>query len=129
MLSSACATPGSAAGDEGAVCIINETAAPLQPRRFTATVLGPAPPSEVQRQTAIAETRTGGHVSPDYVSLPRILAVYADDWGISHTTIAAVVDGDVPKAGDTVVLESRHRDLRSPCDFIPWTVVQPAKTS
>jgi len=103
-------------------CAALGLAAPTQPLHFHAKVQGMAPPEEVRRQTEIAERRTGGAISPDYVRFPRIIATYVVD-GVVHSTIAAVVDGHIPQPGDSVELASRYRDPRSSCNFIPWTVV------
>lgn len=56
------------------------------------------------------------------MALPRILAAFTDASG-RHETIAAVLDGNIPKVGDRIKLESRHRDPKQPCSFVPWTVV------
>lgn len=113
---------GAAFAQGGASCHMNALDPPMRPSYVMAKVQGPAPPEEVRRQTAIAEKRTGGAVSPDFADLPRIIAIYVVN-GASHSTIAAVVDGVIPKAGETVKLASRFRDPRRPCNFIPWTVV------
>ena len=107
---------------ENGACAIKESEAPAQPQHFRAKVQGMATPEEVRRQTHIAELKTGGAVSPDYVGYPRILAFFIVG-GVAHSTIAAVVDGHIPQPGEIVELESRHRDPRSACNFIPWTVV------
>ncbi len=99
---------------------------PARPFYVIAKAQGPASPEEVRRQTDIAEAKTGGEVSPDFVAFPRILAVFVVN-GVSHSTIAAVVDGVIPAAGETVKLASRFRDPRRPCNFIPWTVVSKSK--
>jgi hypothetical protein len=116
-----------ASAQNAAHCVVYERAAPAKPAYVSATVKGIAAPEEVQRETHIAELKTGGSVSPDYVALPRILAVFMVN-GVPHGTIAAVVDGHIPQAGETVELATRHRDPKLPCSFIPWTVV-PAPTS
>ena len=117
---------GSAFAQEPAACPAVGLAAPERPVHYSAKVQGIATREEVRRETAIAERRTGGAISPDYVNLPRILAIYMIG-GVAHSTIAAVVDGLIPQSGDAVQLASRYRDPRSPCNFIPWTVV-PAST-
>lgn len=114
--------PDSAFAQQAEHCAALGLAAPAQPLHFHAKVQGMAPPEEVRRQTAIAERRTGGAVSPDYANFPRVIAIYVVD-GVAHSTIAAVVDGHIPQPGDSVELASRYRDPRSSCNFIPWTVV------
>jgi hypothetical protein len=125
LLSSPFLTDRAYAVESGA-CAIKESEAPAQPLHFRAKVQGMAAPEEVRRQTHIAELRTGGAVSPDYLGYPRILAVFIAG-GVAHSTIAAVVDGHIPQPGENVELASRYRDPRSACNFIPWTVV-PAPT-
>jgi hypothetical protein len=114
--------PESALAQQTERCAALGLAAPAKPLHFHAKVQGMAPPEEVRRQTAIAERRTGGVISPDYANFPRIIAIYVED-GVAHSTIAAVVDGHIPQPGDAVELASRYLDPRSSCNFIPWTVV------
>jgi hypothetical protein len=101
--------------------------APLAAVHLKGKVIGPAPAAEVERQTRIAEARTGGHVSPDFAALPRVLVAYVEG-GARHETIAAVLEGPIPAPGEIVDLASRYRDPRDPCAFIPWTV-KPAGTN
>ena len=67
-------------------------------------------------------------MSPKYENLPRVFVFYKEG-GARHGTIAAVVSGPVPKAGDQVVVASRHRDPDAPCAFIPWVIVPGVATS
>ena len=110
--------------EQRAACPPGGVHAPLKPGHIEGIVVGPAPPEEVARQTQIAEARTGGSVSPDYVALPRILVDFVSN-GVRSRTIAAVVDGPVPARGTVVILATRRRDPRDPCHFIPWTVEPP----
>jgi len=114
----AAAAPVRAADD----CALDPVGAPDKSFFVEAVVIGPASDEEVMQQTRVAIERTHAPMSPKYVALPRIDAVYSD--GVhSHRTIAAVLDGPLPKAGDHVKLASRRRDPDQPCAFIPWTVV------
>jgi len=117
----ALAASGEAFALDSGRCVLNARDPPAQPAHYAAKVQGPASPDEVKRQTKIAEIHTGGTVSPDYVAYPRVIAFFIVN-GVSHSTIAAVVDGDIPKPGEIVDLASRYRDPRDPCRFIPWTV-------
>ena len=87
-----------------------------------AKVYGVASLEEVRRKTAAAEKLSGAKISPAYKNLPRIVAVVVRN-GLPSNTIAAIVDGNVPRIGDVVELELRHPDPHSPCHFIPVTVV------
>lgn len=98
--------------------------APRAAVHLQGTVVGPAPPAEVERQTKIAMERSGGTPSPRYAAYPRILADYVEG-GRTHRTIAAVVEGPIPRAGDKVELTMRRRDPEDPCHFIPWTATPP----
>ena len=103
-------------------CALDPTSAPDTPSFVDAIVTGPASEAEVLQQTRIAIQRTHAPMSPKYVALPRIDAVFTDNFG-SHHTIAAVLGGPIPKAGEHVTLATRRRDPDEPCAFIPWTVV------
>ena len=103
-------------------CEIDERAAPSRPSFVTATVRGPATAAEVRAQTAAAIFSAHAPLSPAYAGLPRVFAFFAVG-GVRHGTIAAVIDGHVPTAGEVVKLASRHRDPDMPCHFIPWIVV------
>jgi hypothetical protein len=103
-------------------CDIDERAAPSQPSFVSATVRGPATAAEVRAQTAAAIFSTRAPLSPAYAALPRVFAFFVVG-GVRHGTIAAVIDGHVPVAGEVVKLASRHRDPDMPCHFIPWIVV------
>ncbi len=116
-----------ASADAKDACPAGGVAAPLAAIHHQGKVIGLAPAAEVERQTRIAETRTGGHVSPDYVALPRVLVAFVEG-GARHETIAAVLEGPIPAPGAIVDLASRRRDPRDPCAFIPWTVT-PAGTN
>jgi hypothetical protein len=111
--------PTASRADEA--CALVPAAAPDNPTYVEAIVIGPASEADVLAQTRIAIQRTHAPVSPAYVNLPRIDAIYRDAAG-QHMTIAAVI-GDVPPAhGAHVTLASRHRDPNAPCAFVPWTV-------
>jgi hypothetical protein len=123
ILSVALAGAGEAArADPGLECQLDEHFAPRQSKVVSAEMLGMASPEEVARQTRVAIERSHARLSPAYVSLPRILAVFIDASG-RHQTIAAVLDGKIPRVGASIKLESRHRDPNQPCSFVPWTVV------
>ena len=102
-------------------CALDPLAAPDSPVYIDAIVVGPASDADVLAQTRIAIQRTHAPVSPAYVNLPRIDAVYVDA-GVRHMTIAAVIGEPTPKPGAHVTLASRHRDPNTPCAFVPWTV-------
>jgi hypothetical protein len=107
---------------EGSGCRIDRYYLPDAPIHVSARVYGLASRQEVRRRTAVAKAVSGATISPDYKNLPRIFAGYV--WrGLPSNTIAAIVDGNIPQVGDIVELEMRHRDPRSPCRFIPVTVV------
>jgi hypothetical protein len=95
---------------------------PDHPMELRAVVIGPSPVAETRRQTEIAIRFTGGAPNPRYAALPRILADFSDNRGVSHRTIAAVIDGIIPAAGSSVVLRTRYLDPADDCRFIPWTV-------
>jgi hypothetical protein len=103
-------------------CALDEHGAPTTTAHYHGVALGPATGDEVRSQTAIAVKRAGAPISPAYVNLPRIDAIYLAN-GARHVTIAAIVDGVVPRKGDAVVLAARHRDPDTACSFVPWTVV------
>ena len=107
------------------VCLLDPIAAPAEIEYFDGVVLGPASDAEVLAQTRIAILRARAPVSPAYVNLPRILAVYRDAQGGAHQTIAAVISGPLPPPAAHVKLASRHRDPNQPCAFVPWTLVGP----
>ena len=107
-----------------AACPPGGVRAPLGIVHVQATVVGPAPPDEVERQTNIAILRAGGTPSPRYAAYPRILADYVEG-GRAHRTIAAVIEGPIPRAGEKVELTARRRDPEDPCHFIPWTATPP----
>jgi hypothetical protein len=107
-------------------CQLDPRAAPSTPVLFKGVVRGVASPSEVAEQTAIAVKRTRAPESPAYVKMPRVFAFYVAN-GARHGTIAAVTSGDIPKAGEQVILASRHRDASQPCAFVPWTVIRDKK--
>ena len=86
---------------------------------------GPASPAEVTSETQIAIARTHAPLSPRFVDLPRVVAIFVLG-GVRHSTIAAVTDGVSPQPGESVTLASRHRDPDLPCAFIPWTIVKGA---
>jgi hypothetical protein len=102
-----------------AACELRVARAPLE---YRAVVVGLSPPEETARQTAIAIARTGGAPTPRYRPLPRILADFTDERGLSHRIISAVTDGRIPPPGSRVVLRSRYLDPDDDCQFIPWTV-------
>jgi hypothetical protein len=41
--------------------------------------------------------------------------------------MAAIPEHMVVKIGDTLELDSRHRDPSLPCNFIPWTISKVAE--
>jgi hypothetical protein len=106
-----------------AACLLDARSAPKTPMLFKGTVRGPASAAEVSEQTRIAIQRTRASESPGYAKLPRVFVFYTSN-GVRRGTIAAVTDGAMPKAGDEVMLASRHRDPNAPCAFVPWTVVR-----
>ncbi|MGO9744178.1 MAG: hypothetical protein ACLPN5_22165 [Roseiarcus sp.] len=108
------------------LCQLDPRAAPDRIFYVEATVIGPAPDADVMSQTRIAILRTRAPESPAYAKLPRIDAAYQIG-GVTHMTIAAVLDGPLPKPGERVRLASRHRDPTQPCAFVPWTVVKPGE--
>ncbi len=105
------------------VCQLDPRAAPDRPLYVQATVIGPATDADVMSQTRIAILRTRAPESRAYAKLPRIDAAYQIG-GVTHVTIAAVLDGPLPKPGEHVTLATRHRDLTQPCAFVPWVVVK-----
>jgi hypothetical protein len=107
------------------VCQLDPAAAPDKIEYVEAVVVGPASDAEVLAQTRIAILRTKAPVSPAYVKLPRITAIFRDSQGLVHKTIAAVLSGPPPPRGAHVTLASRHRDPNQPCAFVPWTVAKP----
>jgi hypothetical protein len=113
---------GSARADEA--CALVPAAAPDMPAYIEAVVVGPSNDADVLSQTRIAIERTHAPVSPAYVNLPRVNAVYRSATGVEFMTIAAVISGPLPPRGAHVTLATRHRDPNAPCAFIPWTVVE-----
>lgn len=112
----------SACADES--CRLDPKSAPAKPSYVEAVVTGPANDAEVMAQTRIAIERVRAPVSPAYVALPRIDAVFKDETGVKHHTIAAIPSGlKPPRPGDRVTLSTRYRDPKEPCAFIPWLVV------
>ena len=107
------------------ICRLDPAGAPDKIDYFDAVVIGPADDAEVLAQTRIAILRAKAPVSPAYVNLPRIDAIFHDASGAAHKTIAAVITGPLPAHGARVKLASRHRDPNQPCAFIPWTVAKP----
>lgn len=103
-------------------CNLDERAAPVKSSFVSATVRGPATAEEIRNQTAVAIRGVRAPMSPAYANLPRVFAFFVLG-GVRHGTIAAVVDGHIPAAGDEVRLATRRRDPDLPCHFIPWTVV------
>jgi hypothetical protein len=108
------------------VCQLDRLAAPDSIQTFEAVVVGSASEAEVLAETRIAIFRARAPVSPAYVKLPRIFAIFRDAQGRPHQTIAAVLSGPLPQRNAHVTLAARHRDPNQPCAFIPWTVVGPA---
>jgi len=117
---------GGAAAAE--TCALDINGAPKTSILFAGVARGPATAREIVSQTAIALARSHAPLSPKYAKLPRAF-VYFMAGGRRHGTIAAVLDGVMPKPGEAVVLASRRRDPDEPCAFIPWTVLRgtPAK--
>jgi hypothetical protein len=109
-------------------CALDAHSAPAKSTLFSGVARGPATAGEVVSQTAIALARSHAPVSPKYANLPRAF-VYFVYGGRRHGTIAAVVDGVMPKPGEAVVVASRRRDPDQPCAFIPWTVQRATPTS
>jgi hypothetical protein len=120
----ACASHARADG----ACALNKESAPDKPVYFPAIAQGPASDAEVAEQTRIAVERSGAPVSPAYVKLPRIIAIYKDPAGKTHRTIAAVISGPLPARGAHITLATRYRDPNALCAFIPWTVAQPGSS-
>jgi hypothetical protein len=125
LLALAVLAPLCQARADSEVCQLDPVGAPDKIYYFDAVVIGPANDAEVLAQTRIAILRTKAPVSPAYVNLPRIDAIYRDADGSAHRTIAAVITGLLPAHGAHVRLASRHRDPNQPCAFIPWTVARP----
>ncbi len=117
-----CLAPACARAAES--CALDSKAAPTKPDYLEAVVLGPASDADVLAQTRIAIERVHAPVSPAYVKLPRIDALFKDPAGGQHRTIAAVISGPLPARGAHVTLATRYRDPNVPCAFIPWTVAQ-----
>lgn len=103
-------------------CLLDKRAVPDAAEMFSATVRGPATSQEILSQTATAVNRARAPMSPKYESLPRVFVFYKEG-GVRRGTIAAVLSGPIPKAGDQVTVASRHKDPDAPCAFIPWVVV------
>jgi hypothetical protein len=110
---------GGAAAAE--TCALDANSAPQSPLVFSGVARGPATAQEIASQTGVANARVRAPMSPKYAGLPRAF-VYFTMGGVRHGTIAAVVDGVMPKPGEAVVVASRRRDPDLPCAFIPWTV-------
>ena len=131
ILLAAASCPGSsrsAAAKNPAQCSIDAVEVPRRPARLDGIVVGVISPERVKVITERVEKETGARISPDYADLPRIVARVVTSQR-TFETIAAVVDGHLPRPGDRVEIVSRHRDPRSRCDFIPVTVGTPAATS
>ncbi len=107
------------------VCQLDPAAAPDKIEYVEAVVVDPASDADVLAQTRVAILRAKAPVSPAYVKLPRINAIFRDSRGVAHKTIAAVLSGPPPPRGSHVTLASRHRDPNQPCAFVPWTVAKP----
>ena len=107
------------------VCSLDPAGAPDKIDYFEGVVVGVATDAEVLAQTRVAIGRARAPVSPPYVKLPRIVAIFRDSSGLAHQTIAAVLSGPLPQPQAHVTLASRHRDPNAACAFIPWTVVGP----
>ena len=105
------------------VCLLDRAAAPDVADTYAGIVRGPATAQEILTQTAIAINRTHAVLSPKYETLPRVFVIYQAG-GVRHGTIAAVIDGDIPRPGEQVVVASRRRDPDAACAFIPWTVMK-----
>ncbi len=106
-------------------CALDAAGAPAAAVSFRGVARGPATKEEIATQTAVAVKRAGAPMSPKYADLPRAY-VYYEAGGARHGTIAAVVDGVMPKPGEKVALLSRRRDPDVPCAFIPWTITRGA---
>jgi len=104
-------------------CALNAWGAPKLALTYPGVARGPATKQEIASQTAIAVSRARAPLSPKYADLPRAF-VYFQMGGKRHGTIAAVVDGVMPKAGEAVTLVERHRDPDAPCAFVPWTITR-----
>lgn len=102
-------------------CSFDPAQVPRIPVKAGGVVVRSVPPERARVSTAWVERKTGIGISPDYADLPRVV-VRIVDGKASSETLAAVVDGHVPRPGDHVELLSRYRDPRAPCSFIPWTV-------
>ena len=107
------------------MCLLDPSAAPDKIEYLDGVVIGVASDAEVLAQTRVAILRSRAPVSPAYVKLPRILAIFHDANGAAHRIIAAVLSGALPPPGAHVTLASRHRDPNQPCAFVPWTVAKP----
>ena len=120
--------PRPAAAQNGEVCAIDLAKVPFKPVKFDGIVIQAVPPDRVKVITARVEKETGAHINPKYAELPRISVRFVSRHR-SFETIAAVVDGRIPKPGDHVDLLSRYRDPDARCSFIPVTVSAPALLS
>jgi hypothetical protein len=104
-------------------CALNAWGAPKHALTYPGVARGPATKSEIDSQTAIAVSRARAPLSPKYADMPRAF-VYFQMGGKRRGTIAAVVDGVMPKPGEAVTLVERHRDPDVPCAFVPWTITK-----
>jgi hypothetical protein len=104
-------------------CALNAWGAPKTAHTYPGVARGPATKQEIDSQTAIAVSRAHAPLSPKYADMPRAY-VYFQMGGKRQGTIAAVVDGAMPKPGEAVTLLERHRDPDAPCAFVPWTITK-----
>lgn len=102
-------------------CSVDPAQVPRYPIKTDGTVIGSMTSAQARASTEWMEHKVGIKVSPDYIDLPRVV-VRVVRGQVTSETLAAVVDGHVPKPGDHVEILSRYRDPRSHCNFIPWTI-------
>ncbi len=96
---------------------------PAAPQHVTGRVTGFATEQQALATTHIVEAQVGAKESPAYLPLRR--AVVKASWQNQNLqTMAAIPEHMSVKIGDTVKLDSRHRDPSLPCNFIPWTISQ-----
>ena len=99
---------------------------PGAPQQVMARVKGAMTQKQVLAVTARVEAGLGAKVNPIYLKWAHVDTIMSSS---GMDTIAAIPPGVVVQAGDTVELNSRYRDPRQPCEFIPWTVDRVVKAA
>lgn len=113
--------PGIAFAQDGRACYVDPAQVPQLPVKANGVIVRLATSEQARTATELIEHKVGIKISPDYVTLPRVVVRVVRNKVVSET-MAAVVDGHTPKPGENVEILSRYRDPRSHCNFIPWTV-------